>query len=119
MTTIIRTKLTIFLVIVLVPVAFAQRERPDGRKPEDPNTWIWSIPDDMDHVVHGLVYSDAMKRDVGYNVYLPPSYEQSPERDYSVVYFLHGAGGDEKVSAYTTEIILPEIETGTIEEAIW
>lgn len=106
-------------VVMFAVISEAQRERPDGRKPEDPNTWVWNIEDPMEHVTHGVVFSEAMQREVGYNIYLPPSYESSPKKEYSVVYFLHGAGGDEKVSAYMTEIILPEIEARTIEEAIF
>ncbi len=108
-------------IIVLFIASFVsgQRERPDGRKPEDPNTWIWSIPDKMDHVIHDSVYSESMDRAVGFNVYLPPSYSELPSRRYSVVYFLHGAGGDEKTSAYMMEIILPEVQSGEAEEAIF
>jgi len=35
-----------------------------------------------------------MKRDVGWNIYLPPQYETSGLR-YPVIYWLHGSGGDE------------------------
>lgn len=115
-------KLTASILLSLIGLqlcGFAQRERPDGRKSDDPNTWVWSIPDAIAHVTHGTVYSEAMKREVGYNIYLPPSYKQSPKRRYSVVYFLHGAGGDEKTAGNQVEIVLPEMEAGTIEEAIF
>lgn len=97
----------------------AQREWADGRKREDPNTWNWNLADPVDHVTHGVVYSSAMGRDIGHNIYLPPSYHKEPKKRYSVIYFLHGAGGDEKVAAYTTEIVIPEIEAEHVEEAIF
>ncbi len=109
----------LILLFSLTAIVSAQNERPDGRRPDDPNTWSWNVPDQMNHVTHDFVYSESMDRAVGYNVYLPPSYNQKPERDYSVVYFLHGAGGDEKSSAYMMDIILPEVEAGRIEEAIF
>lgn len=108
-----------FVLACMLVGVHAQRERPDGRSREDPNTWVWSIPDPMEHVTHGVVYSDVMGRDVGYNIYLPPSYAKTQNKRFSVVYWLHGAGGDEKSSAHTMEIILPEVESGQVEEAIF
>ncbi|MCB1123409.1 MAG: hypothetical protein KJT03_17790, partial [Verrucomicrobiae bacterium] len=98
---------------LLAMALHAERDR------ADPNTWEWSVPDTMDHVKHEVVFSEAMQREVGYNIYLPPSYFNEPHKRFSVVYWLHGAGGDEKTSAYTMEIILPEIEAGTVPEAIY
>lgn len=46
-------------------------------------------------VTHHTFFSKALKRDVGYCIYLPPGYEQSPDRRYPVIYNLHGAGGNE------------------------
>lgn len=45
-------------------------------------------------VTHHTYYSESMKHDVGYCVYLPPDYNSSDAR-YPVIYNLHGAGGDE------------------------
>lgn len=58
---------------------------------------------DLDHpsipgVTHGILHSASMDRDVGYNVALPPGYDDSNRR-YPVVYFLHGAGGTESSDA--------------------
>ncbi len=60
----------------------------------------WNTPDReaAPGLVHGSFRSDAMKLEVGYNVWLPPGYEQSQAR-YPVVYFLHGAGGNENSDA--------------------
>src|SRR6058998_3859991 len=46
-------------------------------------------------VSHRTYYSDSMKHDVGYCIYLPPDYETSATARYPVIYNLHGAGGDE------------------------
>lgn len=45
-------------------------------------------------ITHHVLKSPSMEREVGYNVYLPPGYESGSLR-YPVIYFLHGAGGNE------------------------
>ncbi len=46
-------------------------------------------------VSHHTWRSKALGKDVGYCVYLPPSYGRSPGKRYPVIYNLHGAGGNE------------------------
>lgn len=46
-------------------------------------------------VSHHTRRSKALGQDVGYCIYLPPSYSRSPGKRYPVIYNLHGAGGDE------------------------
>lgn len=41
-------------------------------------------------VQHGVFESPSMKQEVGYCIYLPPSYETDTDRRYPVVYYLHG-----------------------------
>jgi enterochelin esterase-like enzyme len=67
------------------------RQRPEVKwnNPERP-----AIP----NVEHGVLHSPSMDRDVGFNVYLPPGYAEG-KRKYAVVYFLHGAGGNENSDA--------------------
>lgn len=36
---------------------------------------------------------------MGYNVYLPPRYADGTQQRYPVIYFLHGAGGNENSDA--------------------
>ncbi len=60
----------------------------------------WNIPDGpkIKDVTHGSFHSEAIGQEVGYNVYLPPGYAEGEAR-YPVVYFLHGAGGNENSDA--------------------
>ena len=44
------------------------------------------------HSLENSVTGESPDRAVG--VYLPPSYSESPERRYPVLYLLHGIGGD-------------------------
>ena len=44
---------------------------------------------------HHVLESKAMGHDVGYVVWVPPDYDAKADRRYPVIYFLHGAGGNE------------------------
>lgn len=82
---------------LLPEVAVAQQ----GVRREDPSTWRWNagegpkIPG-MEHLV---LKSPSMDREVGYNVAVPDEYAKSKDRRFPVVYFLHGAGGNENSDA--------------------
>jgi enterochelin esterase-like enzyme len=56
-------------------------------------------------VTHHTYRSVAMKRDVGYCLYLPPGYEANPARRYPVIYNLHGAGGNETKTVYSAQVL--------------
>ena len=88
------------LVCVMVVVLFAssmtvaQENKNNAKKPPKPFRWVNSLPKTglPDGVKHGTFKSPSMEVDVGYCIYLPPSYEekQNAERRYPVVYYLHG-----------------------------
>jgi endo-1,4-beta-xylanase len=59
-----------------------------------PVVWNNETRVDPPGVTHHALDSAAMNRAVGYCVALPPGYERSDAR-YPVIYFLHGAGGNE------------------------
>ena len=52
-------------------------------------------------LVHETFESEVMNTAVGYSVVLPPSYANGEQR-YPVVYWLHGGGGDECSSLFTS-----------------
>lgn len=56
----------------------------------------WNNPDGpkIAGVTHHGYASECMGTEVGYNVFVPEGYENGDAR-YPVIYFLHGAGGDE------------------------
>src|SRR5690606_26202249 len=64
------------------------------------------------------IWSDSMQRMVGYNIYLPPSYHTDSTRRYPVIYFLHGASGDESMDAAVSHVLDDGIRAGVLEEAI-
>ena len=47
----------------------------------------------VSRIVAGTFYSQAMLTPRPFEIYLPPSYEQAPDRVYPVLYLLHGDGG--------------------------
>jgi enterochelin esterase-like enzyme len=46
------------------------------------------------YVTHETFYSQVLSHDLGYNIYLPPGYEDSSDK-YPVVYHIHGWKGNE------------------------
>ena len=71
-----------------------------------------------DGVTHLTFYSDAHKTDVGYCIYLPPSYNSDEDKHYPVIYNLHGAGGNELHSFYDVEVLDTGIRSGRWPEII-
>src|SRR5688572_4991147 len=60
-----------------------------------------SLPPNVTH--HTYISAAMNQRPVGYCVYLPPSYSQTPDQRYPVIYHLHGAGGNETRSVYSAQ----------------
>jgi hypothetical protein len=92
---------------------------PPIRRGLAPEQWVWNHPAPVPLVEHGTVFSEAMQREVGYNIYLPPEYLLRPDRRYSVIYFLHGARGDEESAARMASIVHRELEAGRTGPVIW
>ena len=68
--------------------------------------WVAAVPASLPTgVTHHTYTSAAMKREVGYCIYLPPSYAADSQRRYAVIYHLHGAGGNETRSLYSAEVL--------------
>ena len=68
-------------------------------------------------LVHETFESPAMKSTVGYSVVLPPSYAEGTRR-YPVVYWLHGGGGNECSSLFTSHAWGKLYASGRIQEVI-
>ena len=59
-----------------------------------PILWVNPPKEKWPGVEHQTFRSAAMKREVGFNIYLPPDYDGATTR-YPVLYYLHGLSGDE------------------------
>jgi len=68
-------------------------------------------------VSHKTLMSKAMGVEVGYYVYLPPSYEGS-SASFPVLYWLHGAGSDENAGLPIAEMFDKAIQAGQMTPAI-
>ena len=55
-------------------------------------------------VSHKTFFSKLVNQDVGYNIYLPPCYDETGEK-YPVMYWLHGRGGNESSDIWVAEHI--------------
>ncbi|MFM8469875.1 MAG: alpha/beta hydrolase [Limisphaerales bacterium] len=70
------------------------------------------------NVTHHTYRSAAMQHDVGYCIYLPPSYAKDTARRYPVIYNLHGAGGNETRALFSAEVLHAGILAGQWPELI-
>ncbi len=80
----------------------------------DPATWQWNLPLALPLVTHGVIRSASMRREVGYNIYLPPGYAAEPALRYPVVYYCHGATGSESSDTSVARVIDAQIGKGHI-----
>ena len=69
-------------------------------------------------VSHHTRRSNALGQDVGYCIYLPPSYRRSPGKRYPVIYNLHGAGGNELHGFEEATALEKGIREGRVPEMI-
>lgn len=69
---------------------------------------------------HGSFISPSMEREVGYFIYLPDAYGTIPEREFPVVFHLHGGRpGDERKSVRISGFIDEAIRAGKIQPTIY
>lgn len=85
--------------LLAAPYLFAQEDAEktaDDKKTSPQREIKWNNPDGpkRDGIEHHSFMSPSMEIEIGYNVWLPPGYADSTAR-YPVMYFLHGAGGNE------------------------
>ncbi|MCC9601184.1 alpha/beta hydrolase fold domain-containing protein [Stieleria sp. JC731] len=100
------------IAMMLVPSqAFAQRV--------PPSEWKWVDKNIAESCQHATLFSKSMQREIGYSIFLPPSYKESGDRRYPVVYYLHGASGSESSSREFAWAVQKAIAEGAIEETIY
>lgn len=83
-----RGRMLVAMVGTLLPAPFGAQAQ------VAPEAWSNPPAAAVPNVQHRTFRSPSVGEDVGYNVYLPPGYE-SGSRRYPVLYYLHGAGGNE------------------------
>src|ERR1700716_3198428 len=81
------------------PVATAVAARTTPPAPPPPPPTVRGTPVTASEPLQGLLLDDRvlspiLGESLPYRVYLPPDYLHSPQRNYPVLYMLHGAGGN-------------------------
>ncbi len=117
------SKLTFFIASIttlLSTIALAQQSGKAGKKQSnDDAMWVATdVANLPEGVTHHTFRSNSMKRDVGYSIFLPPSYAQHPNRRFPVIYHLHGAGGNETRSLLSAQVLQKGIIDGRWPELI-
>ncbi len=90
--------MTRLLLALLFVVSLSNAPGAEKKKGNDPWSTVWvNAPNKPlpTGVTHRTYPSAAMKCEVGYCVYLPPTYEQEKAQRFPVIYYLHGGGGNE------------------------
>jgi endo-1,4-beta-xylanase len=107
------------LLFAFCPSLWAQGKAKTSDQTNDDSMWIADkIPDLPVGVDHKTFRSTSMKRDVGYCIFLPPSYKKNYDARYPVLYHLHGAGGNETRSIYSAKVLHEGILEGRWPEMI-
>jgi enterochelin esterase-like enzyme len=72
---------------------------PAEQRPRREVTWVNPLSSEKEGLTHHILNSKNLGHDVGYVVWTPPSYNYYAKKRFPVIYFLHGAGGDESKDA--------------------
>lgn len=103
----------VFLAIALAGSAALAQSRPTTR-PQREISWVNPKLPAGPGLSHHVLASKALGHDVGYVVWLPSGYEDKADQRFPVIYFLHGAGGNESAdsagfSGYLAEAIKKDV----------
>jgi enterochelin esterase-like enzyme len=66
----------------------------DSAAQSEPEPAVLAGPPSPSRIVESSLNSASLGFAVPYLVFLPPGYDSQPDRDYAVIYMLHGLGGD-------------------------
>ncbi len=119
-------KIVVFLVTVFLSSSlFAQQnetnapENTENQRPKREIKWVNPDIKEMAGLSHHILQSKSLGHDVGYVVWTPPGYGDKAKKRYPVIYFLHGAGGNESADAAGfSEWVKKSINDGTLPPVI-
>ncbi len=111
--------LSILLIAAAANLSAQEEATRPQLKPAVPPSIVWvNQPKEKqvipEGVTHHTFHSKVVDREIGYCIYLPPDYEDFPDKRYPVIYTLHGNGGNE----YTVIDSATRLHQG-IEEGKW
>jgi endo-1,4-beta-xylanase len=107
---------TLILPAILAGSVAAQDSAADAARAKTNQSTVWVNQPKAGQlpagVTHHTYFSDSMKHDVGYCIYLPPDYSRAAAARYPVIYNLHGAGGNELHGFEEAQILDRGIRSG-------
>lgn len=94
-------------------VAQDKDAKKDSPKPGPSIVWVNKATDKQlplpPGTKHLTFHSELVNQDIGYCVYLPAEYRNSPNKRYPVIYNLHGNGGNEFTSVDSIRLLHDQI----------
>ena len=115
----------LFIMIFFISSLFAQQIEPNTQLKHENNRskkeikWVNADIKEMSGLSHYILRSKALGHEVGYVVWVPKDYTKKLRKHYPVIYFLHGAGGNESTDAASfSEWVKKSIDKGTLPPVI-
>lgn len=83
-------------------------------------SWVNPPSKQFDNLLHDTFKSPSMKLDIGYNIYLPPSYQTTKNKRFPVIYYLHGGRpGSESKSISLVPYIHSAMKNKKVDDMIY
>jgi enterochelin esterase-like enzyme len=103
------------ILVGLCALALLKSQTVDPNRTGFPHDMIWfnEPKNPQPGVTHHGYHSASMNKEIGYNIWLPPDYENSAQR-YPVVYWLHGRNNTESSDQYPAHFLAEGIAKGTL-----
>ena len=122
-------KLALFFLVALLSLAFYRisgarvrlydfRQRPQGPASNFSQSTVARVPGFVSLVQAHEFYSSSLKRPVTYSIFIPPAYATSLERNFPVIYWLHGSNGSGRSLEPLAQKFLNAMRSGLMEESI-
>lgn len=108
-----------FLVFVFFPPLFAAKPKINAAQTNTEDMWVTStVPELPTDVTHHTFNGASMSCQVGFCIYMPPSYQKDTEQRYPMIYDLHGAGGNEALRVYSASVLYEGIVAGKLPKIV-
>lgn len=112
-------KLVVLLFAIFLGSSIIAQPNRENQRPQREIKWVNPNIKEMPGLTHHILQSKALGHDVGYVVWTPSTYKEKANKRFPVIYFLHGAGGNESAdSGGFSEWVKKAINSGTLPPVI-
>jgi len=122
-------KLALFSLVALLSLALYRvsgararlydfRQRPQGHDTNLPHSTVARPPGFVPLVEAHEFYSKSLKRPVTFSIFIPPAYANSLDRNFPVIYWLHGSNGSGRSLEPLAQKFRNAMLSGLMEESI-